>query len=64
MPHAFFVLWRWADEKINQWSNEVTADCLWKQGNNLNDVCSARCPDLPRWFDSGDVQLTAHRRLS
>jgi len=48
MPHAFFVLWRWTDEKINQWSDEITADCPWKQANNLNDICSARSPDLPK----------------
>jgi hypothetical protein len=35
------------DAKINQWSDEVSADCPRKQAMNLNDMCGARCPDLP-----------------
>jgi len=36
------------DAKLFDWSDEVTADCPRKQAKNLNDVCGARCHDLPK----------------
>jgi hypothetical protein len=34
------------DARINQWSDEVTADCPRKSANNMNDPCGAIRPDL------------------
>jgi hypothetical protein len=34
------------DGKINQWSDEVTADCPRKQINNMSDPCCAIGPNL------------------
>ena len=28
------------------WLDEITADCAKKIAHNMNDQCSARCPDL------------------
>jgi len=36
------------DAKLFDWSDEITADCPRKQAHNLNDQCSARCPDLSK----------------
>jgi hypothetical protein len=36
------------DAKFFEWSDEITADCPRKQAKNLNDQCSARCPDLSK----------------
>jgi hypothetical protein len=36
------------DAKLFDWSDEITADCPRKQAKNLNDICGARCPDLPK----------------
>jgi hypothetical protein len=36
------------DAKLFDWSDEITADCPRKQAMNLNDICGARCPDLPK----------------
>jgi hypothetical protein len=36
------------DAKLFDWSEEITADCQRKQARNLNDQCSARCPDLSK----------------
>jgi hypothetical protein len=36
------------DAKLFDWTDEITADCPRKQAMNLNDICGARCPDLPK----------------
>jgi hypothetical protein len=36
------------DAKLFDWSDEITADCPRKIANKLNDLCGARCPDLPK----------------
>jgi hypothetical protein len=36
------------DAKLFEWSDEITADRPRKQARNLNDICGARCPDLPK----------------
>jgi hypothetical protein len=36
------------DAKLFEWSDEITADCRRKRATNLNDMCGARCPDLPK----------------
>jgi hypothetical protein len=36
------------DAKLFEWTDEITTDCWRKQAKNLNDICSARCPDLPK----------------
>jgi hypothetical protein len=36
------------DAKLLDWADEITADCPWKQAVNLNDICGARCTDLPK----------------
>ena len=28
--------------------DQIAADCRRKQAMNLNDICGARCPDLPK----------------
>jgi hypothetical protein len=37
-----------SDAKVFDWSDEITADCPRKLAKNLNDMCGARCPDLPK----------------
>ena len=34
--------------KVIDWLGEITADCPKRQAHNWNDLCGARCPDLPR----------------
>jgi hypothetical protein len=36
------------DAKLFEWTDEITADCPRKQAMNLNDICGARRPDLPK----------------
>jgi hypothetical protein len=36
------------DGKLFEWSDAITADCPRKQVGNLNDICGAKCPDLPK----------------
>jgi hypothetical protein len=36
------------DAKLFDWSDEVAADCPRKIAMNLNDMCGAKCPDLPK----------------
>ena len=36
------------DAKLFDWLDEITANCPRKQAMNLNDICGARCPDLPK----------------
>jgi hypothetical protein len=36
------------DAKLFEWSDEITAGCPRKIANRLNDLCGARCPDLPK----------------
>jgi hypothetical protein len=36
------------DATLFDWTDEITADCPRKQAMNLNDICGARCPDLPK----------------
>ena len=36
------------DTKLFDWSDEITVDCPRKIANKLEDLCGARCPDLPR----------------
>jgi hypothetical protein len=36
------------DAKINEFSNEVTADCRRKMANDPRDPCAAIRPDLPK----------------
>jgi hypothetical protein len=36
------------DAKLFDWTDEITADCPRKQAANVNDICGARCPDLPK----------------
>jgi hypothetical protein len=36
------------EAKLFDWTDEITADCPRKQAMNLNDICGARCPDLPK----------------
>jgi hypothetical protein len=36
------------NEKINRWSDDVTADCPRKIARNHNDPCGAIRPDLPK----------------
>jgi hypothetical protein len=36
------------EAKLFDWTDEITADCPRKQALNLNDMCGARCPDLPK----------------
>jgi hypothetical protein len=36
------------EAKLFDWTDEITADCPRKQAVNLNDICGARCPDLPK----------------
>jgi hypothetical protein len=38
------------DAKLFDWTDEITADCPRKLANKLDDLCSARCPDLPRSY--------------
>jgi hypothetical protein len=39
---------RGRNAKLIDWLDEITADCSKKQAHNANDICGARCPDLPR----------------
>jgi hypothetical protein len=39
---------RWRDGKVVDFLAEITADCPKKQAGNFNDMCAARCPDLPK----------------
>jgi hypothetical protein len=54
------------DEKLFAWSDEITADCPHKQAKNLNDICGARCPDLPKvvcdWDGGSCVALGAQQK--
>jgi hypothetical protein len=36
------------DAKLFDWTDEITADCPRKIANKLDDLCGARCPDLPK----------------
>ena len=36
------------DAKLFDWMDDITADCPRKRAANVNDVCGARCPDLPK----------------
>jgi hypothetical protein len=36
------------EAKLFDWSDEITADCPRKIANKLDDLCGARCPDLPK----------------
>jgi hypothetical protein len=36
------------DAKLFDFSEEITKDCPRKIENKLNDLCGARCPDLPK----------------
>jgi hypothetical protein len=36
------------EAKLFDWTDEISADCPRKQAMNLNDICGARCPDLPK----------------
>jgi hypothetical protein len=36
------------DAKLFDGTDEITADCPRKQAANVNDICGARCPDLPK----------------
>ena len=36
------------DAKLFDWSDQITVDCPRKRAKNLNDICGARCPDLPK----------------
>jgi hypothetical protein len=36
------------EAKLFDWTDEITADCPRKQAMDLNDICGARCPDLPK----------------
>jgi hypothetical protein len=36
------------DAKPFDWTDEIAADCPRKQAMSLNDICGARCPDLPK----------------
>jgi hypothetical protein len=31
-----------------EWTDEITTDCWRKQAKNLDVICGARCPDLPK----------------
>ena len=39
---------RGRNAKVNEWLDELTADCPKKQARNMNDPCGARCQDLAR----------------
>jgi hypothetical protein len=39
---------RGCDAKVVDFLAEITADCPKKQAGNFNDMCAARCPELPR----------------
>jgi hypothetical protein len=36
------------DAKLFDWKDEINADCPRKQAMDLNDICGARCPYLPK----------------
>jgi hypothetical protein len=36
------------DAKLFDWSDEITANRPRKQAANVNDICGARCPDVPK----------------
>ena len=36
------------DAKIDERSSDVTGGRPRKRANNINDLCGARCPDLPK----------------
>ncbi len=38
---------RGRDAKLIDWLDEITADCAKKRADNMNDLCGARCPQLP-----------------
>ena len=38
---------RGRDAKLIDWLDEITADCAKKRAANMNDLCGARCPQLP-----------------
>ena len=46
---------RGRDAKEVDFLAEITADCPKKQSGNLNYMCAARCPDLPRVMSSRSV---------
>jgi len=33
---------------VEEWLDELTADCPKKQARNMNDPCGAKCPELAR----------------
>ena len=33
---------------IDDWLDEITADCAKKRAGNMNDPCGAKCPQLPK----------------
>jgi hypothetical protein len=36
------------EAKLFDWTDEITSDRPRKQAMNLNGICGARCPDLPK----------------
>jgi len=39
---------RGRNAKLIDWLDELTAECPKKIAHNMNDPCSARCPQLPK----------------
>jgi hypothetical protein len=50
---------RGRNAKLIDWLDEITADCPKKQAHNMNDPCGARCPDLPRVFQTAKLSLVS-----
>jgi hypothetical protein len=46
---------RGRDGKVVDFLAEITADCPKKQAGNFNDLCAARCPELPTVMSSRSV---------
>jgi len=46
--HLDRLIERYGITELFEWSDEITTDCPRKQAKNLNDICGARCPDLPK----------------
>ncbi len=47
-PVARLIEQRGTDGKVVDLLTELKADCPKQRAGNVNDMCAARCPDLPR----------------
>ena len=45
---TYLITDRGRDAKVIDWLDEIIKDCPKKTARNMNDQCSAKCPQLPK----------------